>query len=38
MIVKLEEFGIHDSYLRRLQKLVAGEVKRMQAFRGAQLQ
>ena len=37
-IVKLEEFGIHDSYLWRLQKLVAEEIKRMQAFRGAQLQ
>lgn len=27
-IVKLEEFGIHDSYLWRLQKLVADEIKR----------
>ena len=34
-IVKLEEFGIHDSYLWRLQKLVADEIKRMPAFRGA---
>ena len=29
-IVKLEEFGIHDSYLWRLQKLVADEIRRMQ--------
>jgi cation transport protein ChaC len=28
-IVKLEEFGIHDSYLWRLQELVAGEIRRM---------
>ncbi len=28
-IMKLEEFGIHDSYLWRLQKLVAEEIKRM---------
>jgi len=28
-IVKLEEFGIHDSYLWRLQKLVADEIRRM---------
>jgi cation transport protein ChaC len=28
-IVKLEEFGIHDSYLWQLQKLVADEIKRM---------
>ena len=34
-IVKLEEFGIHDSYLWRLQKLVADEIRRMPAFRGA---
>ena len=28
-IVKLEEFGIHDSYLWRLQELVAEEIRRM---------
>ena len=28
-IVKLEEFGIHNSYLWRLQKLVAEEIERM---------
>ena len=28
-IVKLEEFGIHDSYLWRLQKLVADEIRQM---------
>ena len=28
-IVKLEEFGIHESYLWQLQKLVADEIKRM---------
>ena len=28
-IVKLEEFGIHDDYLWRLQKLVADEIRRM---------
>ena len=34
-IVKLEEFGIHDSYLWRLQKLVADEIRRMhQQVRG----
>ena len=30
-IVKLEEFGIHNSYLWRLQKLVADEIGRMHA-------
>ena len=30
-IMKLEEFGIHDSYLWRLQKLVADEIKRVHA-------
>ncbi len=28
-IIKLEEFGIHDSYLWRLQELVAKEIRRM---------
>ena len=37
-IVKLEKFGIHDSYLWRQQELVAGEIMRMHPFRGAQPQ
>ena len=28
-VAKLEEHGIHDSYLWRLQKLVADEIRRM---------